>query len=228
MIHSLDENTPTKIDSKKIVVRQKDVYKSSLNCQRKEEFLGMTPDSEGKYLVSGKAVWKGGNVPNSKVWEMYDSVIFRPDGSTSKSVWVEYESEDNSEPENESIYNKNANLLEVKLENFYLLTNNLSTRNEHSEYYESSTVGDYPNTSTPEKENDVNHAHENEYLDNDIEEDLLRPSSINRTKLPMVGNMVLCSIFYRRKIKRKLVSARQIFAGDILILMKRMTILGKR
>ena len=53
MIHSLDENTPTKIDSKKIVVRQKYVYRSSLNCQRKEEFLDLTPDSEENYLVSG-------------------------------------------------------------------------------------------------------------------------------------------------------------------------------
>ena len=181
MLHSLDENTPTKIDSKKIVVRQKDVYKSSLNCQRKEEFLGMTPDSEGKYLVSGKAVWKGGNVPNSKVWEMYDSVIFRSDGSTAKSVRVKYVSEDNSKPVNESIYTKNANLLEMKLENFYLLANYLSTRNEHSEYYESSNFGYYPNTSTHEKENDDNHAQENEYLDNNVEEYLLRPSSVNRT-----------------------------------------------
>ena len=89
--------------------------------------------------------------------------------------------EDNSEPVNESIYNKNANLLEMKLENFYLLANYLSTRNEHSEYYESSNFGYYPNTSTHEKENDDNHAQENEYLDNNVEEYLLRPSSVNRT-----------------------------------------------
>ena len=56
MLHSLDRNIPTKMSSKRIVVSRKDIYKSSLECQR----TNTAPDlPETEELDSKEDVCKG-------------------------------------------------------------------------------------------------------------------------------------------------------------------------
>ena len=188
MLHCLDENIPTKLSSKKIVVRQKEIYKSSLNCQRNQDVSDTTPASEEKVLDSEKAV--PGNVPNSNLWKIYDSENSSSDESTPKSLPVESESEDDVEPVNNNV-SENGNPLVMEMEDLHLPTNNLSTSNEHSENLENSPAGDDLDTSEHEEENNDNHADISEDPDNEIEEDLLRPSFTNPIKVPIVGDEIL-------------------------------------
>ena len=196
MLHSLERNIPTKMSSKRILVSRKDIYKSSLECQR----TNTAPDlPETEELDSKEDVCKGEEISKKKKWKLYDSDEEKSDGSSNEQALgrsddeaEDYENDDNSE--SISVHSNNNPVSDPASDDLDTSTQEVAGVDLDTLAQDVACVDDHEadeeNLDNEVEEESLDNEAEEENLDSEAEEELVRQNFTNPSRMPVPGDQI--------------------------------------